>query len=485
METQSTLTHKEDLTIKISDDGMKSFLTINNHNQEILSLDLNIIMSKLSEKGVKFGIKEQIIKTLLEKKIYNRSILIAEGIPPQEGKDAVIEYRFKKKDKVDLTETLEGKIDFRDLGLIDVVHRGDVLASKIPATKGIPGKKVTGEEIQAKDGRDISILPGENTVFSSDRLTLLASVDGYVFWQEGRIGVKTSYEVAGDVDMKVGNIYFVGDVKVEGDVKEGFTINTRGNIKIGGGVENATLIAEGNITVMHGIIGKKTRVVAKGDLKCKFIQNAEVEVKGNVIVYDAILHSNVAAGNSIFVLGGKKGVIIGGKIRAKNEVNAKNIGNMSEVATEIEVGIEPEVREEMRALEESLLVEKEQLAEEKLNYKTLMNLNKTELANQSLAKQKELEESIKMMSHNLNQHKKAVVSNRTGKVAVMDTLWPGVKLTIGNATFLAKIDYRYVTFVNKSGSLEQEGYQKPKIKIDEWFLPKVTYQEREIDQVKK
>lgn len=51
METQSTLTHKEDLTIKITEDGMKSFLTINNHNQDGSSLDLNTIISKLGEKG--------------------------------------------------------------------------------------------------------------------------------------------------------------------------------------------------------------------------------------------------------------------------------------------------------------------------------------------------------------------------------------------------------------------------------------------------
>jgi len=210
--------------------------------------------------------------------------------------------------------------------------------------------------------------------------------------------------------------------------------------------------------------------LANGDLKCKFIQNASVEVKGNIIVDDSIWQSNVSAGKGVFVLGGKKGAIIGGKIRAKDEVNAKNIGNMSEVPTEIEVGIEPTVRKEMIALEESLVVDRNQLEEERLNYKTLMSQNKTELAHQSLDKQKELEEIIKMISHNLNQYKKHIVSNRTGKISVVDTLWPGVKLTIGDSTFLPKIDYRYVTFVNKNGRLEQRGYEKPKIKID-YLLP--------------
>lgn len=487
MENQTTLSKPEILTIKVMPDELKAYMTINNTVQDpaVSVLDINTIIDKLQDRGVKFGIKEQVIKTMLEKKIYNKSILVAEGIPPQDGQDAVIKYKFKKKNKANLTEDIEGKVDFRELGLIDIVRSGDVLATKILPTKGTPGKKVTGESIPAKNGKDTSILPGENTRLSLDGLSLLSAVDGCIFWKDDRIGVKTTYEVSGDVDMNVGNIYFVGDVKVKGEVKEGFTINTRGNIEIGGGVENATLISEGNITVAHGVVGRKTKIIANGDLKCKFIQNANVEVKGNVIVYDAILHSNVNAGKSVFVLGGKKGVILGGKITAKNEVNAKNIGNMSEVPTEIEVGVDPKVRQEILALEESILEEKKQLQQEKLNYNTFMAQNKMELANQSLDKQKEIEQIIKMMSDSLNLYRKDIVSNREeGKVSAVDTIWPGVKLTIFTSTFLPKIDYRYVTFVNKIGTIEQQKYANPKIKSDELLPPMVTYWQREIDMVK-
>jgi len=485
MENQVTLTKSESLTIKITPDGMKSFMTINTHNSHNLTLDLDTIMDKLWNEGIKFGVKKQVINTMLEKKMYNRSILIAEGIPPQHGQDAVIEYKFKKEEKAKLIEDIAGKVNFRELGLIKVVHAGDVLATKTQATIGIPGKKVTGEEIPAKNGKDVNIPVGENTQLSSDGFSLLSAVDGFVFWEDNRIGVKTTYEVLGDVDMNVGNIHFVGPVKVKGDVKEGFTINAKGNIEIGGGVENATLISEGNIVIAHGVVGRKTKIIANGDLKCKFIQNANIEVKGNVIVQNDILHSNVNAGKSVFVLGGKKGAIIGGKIIAKNEVNAKNIGNMAETLTEIEVGVDPEVRQEINALEQSLISERKQLQEERLKYKTLMSQNKINLAEESLIRQKELEQTIKMMYHNLHQYKKHVSSNQgSSKVSVVDTLWPGVKLTIGNSTFLAKIDYRYVTFVNKIGSIEQQAYEKPKIKIDELLLPKVTHWDKEIDNVK-
>lgn len=485
MENQAVLTQSENLTIKVTPDKMKAYLCLNNHNPNKALLEMNTISYKLWDEGIRCGLKAAVIKTMLAQQIYGRSILIAEGMPPQNGQDAVIKYKFKKRENVNLREGFDGKVDFRDLGLIEIVHTGDVLATKIPSTQGTPGKMVTGEEIPPENGQDVSIPVGENTHLTNNGMTLLSSVDGYVFWDDDKIGVRTTYEISGDVDMNVGNIYFIGPVKVKGDVKEGFTIKTEGDIEIEGGVENATLISEGNITVMQGIRGTKCQVYAKGNVICKFIEHAHIEVKGNVIVADAILHSSVIAGDSVYILSGKKGIIIGGLVKAKNEVNVKNIGNMSEVPTEIEVGIEPGIREEINRLEEALEAERKQLQETKLNYNTLIVKQKTQEAEEYLISQKELEENIKMMNAHLVQLKKHTLINQGGKVSVVDTLWPGVKLTLGNATFLAKIDYRYVTFVNKIGTIDQRKYEKPKIEIDELLFKKVTYWEREIDKIGK
>ncbi|MDI6735964.1 MAG: FapA family protein [bacterium] len=484
MENQAILTRPENLTVKVTPDKMKAYLCINNHNSNNALLEMNTISYKLWDEGVKYGIKAPVIKTMLAQQIYDRSILIAEGIPPQDGQDAVIKYKFKKRENVDLKEDFDGKVDFRDLGLIDIVHAGDVLATKIPATHGTHGKMVIGEEIPPENGQDVNIPIGENTHLANNGMTLLSSVDGYVFWDNDKIGVKTTYEVPGDVDMNVGNIYFIGPVKVKGDVKEGFSIKTEGDIEIEGGVENATLISEGNITIMQGIRGIRCQVYAKGNIICKFIEHANIEARGNVIVTDAILHSQVIAGDGVYVLSGKKGIIIGGLVKAKNEINVKNIGNMSEVSTEIEVGIEPGIREEVNRLEEALETERKQLQETKLNYNTLMVKHKTQEAEEYLLNQKELEENIKMMNEHLIQLKKHTLANQGGKVSVVDTLWPGVKLTLGNSTLLTKIDYRYITFINKIGTIDQRKYEKPKIKIDELSIKKVTYWEREIDKIR-
>jgi hypothetical protein len=281
--------------------------------------------------------------------------------------------------------------------------------------------------------------------------------------------------------MSTGNIYFIGDVKVKGDVKEGFTVVTEGNLDIWGGADNATIRAEGNIIVYGGI--RKGQVYAEGNINCRFIENAKVEAKGNIVVRDAILHSEIISGDSVIVLEGKRGAIMGGKIKAKNEVNAKNIGSISEVPTLIEVGIDPIMREEILRLEESLKIERQELHQVKLNYDNLIAQGRTELAKSYLNKKVELENNINMMSISLNQLRKHVEATKGGKVSAFDTLWPGVKITIGMTTFEPKIDYRYISFVNNAGRIDTQGYKGPLAKV-EAPIKKVDYWEREIDKIK-
>lgn len=472
---------QQQIKVSISPDGLKAFLTIQPSNEHGELTDVKEILEKLWQNRVTTGIKNQLIIEILKHRIYNKSILIAEGIPPQDGQNATIDYNFKKKKKPELMEDFEGRVDFRELGLIDIVKKGDVLAFKIPPTPGIPGKKVTGEEIKAKDGEDINIPIGRNTQLSPDKITLIAAENGYVVWENDKLNVETTYSINGDVDMKTGNIYFVGPVKIKGDVKEGFSVRAEGNIDVWGGVDNAILWASGDILVYGGI--RKGQVYTEGNVNCRFIENARVEAKGNITVSDAILHSEITSGKSIFVLEGRKGAIMGGRIKAKEEIHAKNIGSMSEVPTLIEVGSDPTLREEMDRLEESLQREMEELQQVKLNYNSLMAQQKTELAREYLNKKVELENSIKMMTTHLHQIRSRVSGTKEGMVSVYETLWPGVKITIGLVTFEPKIDYRYLSFVNKLGRIESQAYQGPKIKI-EMPAKKVGYWEREIDKVK-
>ncbi|MEW6097459.1 MAG: FapA family protein [bacterium] len=472
---------KEDLEIEITQDAMKAFLQINSLGEVGSLIDVNIVMHKLWNTDVVYGIKGEVISQMIAQKIIGEPVLVAEGDPPIEGKDAIIEYRFTKTLKPKLLMGLDGRVDYRDLGLIENVKRGEVLATKREATKGIPGKTVTGKQVPARDGVSIPLPAGQNTKVIENGNTLISTVNGYVIWKDEKIGVETVYRVKGDVNMNVGNIHFIGTVEIDGDVREGFRVISEENVIINGGVDNATIRAEKNIEVKYGIRGKRSYIYAKGNLKCKFIENATVEVKGDVIVADAIIHSNVDARGNVIVLEGKKGVLLGGRIRAGGEVNAKNIGSISEVPTEIEVGVDPALRQEMLALEEMVKIQHEELRELKLKYNILSAQNKKDEALICLNERKDLEESIRNGIEALNQIKKYIAANPGGKVSVVERINPGVKLTIRTKTFLLKVDYKQVTFIEKFGEIENQPYEEPIAKPKEEKEKKFGYWEREIE----
>lgn len=472
---------KEDLEIEITPDGTKAFLQINSLGKEGSLLDVNVIMHKLWNEGVIHGIKGEVISQIIEQKIIGEPILVAEWEPPINGKNAIVDYRFKKDLKPRLLTDLADRIDYRELGLIENVTQGEILATKQEPTKGIQGKTVTGKQVPAQDGVDIQLQAGQNTKVIDNGHTLISTANGYVVWKDEKIGVETVYRVKGDVNMHVGNIHFIGTVEIEGDVREGFRVISEENVIINGGVDNAIVRAEGNVEVKYGVRGKRGYIYAKGNLNCKFIENTTVEVKGDVIVSDSIIHSNVDASGNVVVLEGKKGVIIGGRIRAGGEVNAKNIGSISEVATDIEVGIDPSLRQEMLALEEMIEIEREELRQLRLKYNILAAGEKKEQAHTCLKECKGLEESLKNGIFALNQIKKYIGANPGGKVSVVERINPGVKLTIRTKTFLLKIDYKQVTFVEKFGEIENKPYEEPTVRDKKEKKEKVGYWEREID----
>lgn len=444
---------QKDVDVKISRDGMKCYIILNPPDNDISALKETIVIQRLQEAGVCFGIKSDLISKAIKTRFFGKSFVVAEGIPAINGEDAVIDYKFKEKNTSKLEEYFDSKIDFRESAIkIKVVHNGEILVVKKPATKGIHGTDIAGKRIPAEDGKDISIPTGENTKLSLDKLTLYAVADGYVSFKDGKIDVVTSYEINGDVDMSTGNIYFVGPVKIKGCVKEGFIVKTHGDIEIGGNIENAMISSGGNIIIDGGIIGKRSVVSAKGKLKCKFIEHATVTVKGNIIVEDTILYSNIETDGSVIVLEGRKGAIIGGKIVAGKEIAARNIGSISETPTEVFAGIPPDMREEMQQLIEDIEQERQIFCEIKSSHD-----------NEAKIKEREIQSNIITMTEKLNQIKKYIATHREGKVSAFERICAGVNVSVGLNSLLLKVDEKYCTFVEISGNIKCWSYERPRI----------------------
>ncbi len=458
-------------TIDITKDHLSAILTVKPPfgGKEV---SLEEILQHLKNEHITQNLNIRLIKEIIEKKKYNTSIPIAEGRKPIAGKDAELEFYFehkKKKLKPKIDE--EGNVDFYELGIIENVRKGDKLAKKIPATPGIPGVDIYGNEIPAKGGKDIPSLIGPGTTFSPEDPTLIiASTDGQPKFINNKICVLPVFEVQGDVDFSIGNINFVGNVLVRGNVLSGFKIKAVGDIQIFGNVEASYLEAGGSITIKRGIVGQDKAIInCRGDLFARFIHNANVYCEGSVYVEEEILYSKVNGFLDVIV-GGKGGTIVGGIVRATRTVSAKKIGTLFPVVTKIEVGGSPSLREELDEIERELLFmeNQSQLLEHSIETAKKMSKEDPSKKNNVLLATKEhfsLLEKIRKY-----REKKEDLENkiRAGigtppKVHALQKVFAGVQITIKDSTRIINDEIECVTFYEQEGEIKIAPFENKQV----------------------
>ncbi|MBU1488047.1 FapA family protein, partial [bacterium] len=342
------------------------------------------------------------------------------------------------EEKIRFKEDEGGRIDLRQLNLIQNVRADDLLAVKIPAKRGEkPGIYLNGEQIPPSLGKDIELPVGANTKISEDGFELRAAIDGQVLFKGGKIEIVPTYEVKGDVGFTTGNIEFIGSVVISGTVKEGFRVEAGGDIEVSGLVaKRAHLMCGKNVMVGGGVCGGY--IEAKGDVTVKFSDNSTIRAGGDINIIEESLHSFLNADKNILVSGGKKSVIIGGIIRAADEVEADEIGNKLYTQTRVEVGAEPWTREQLEEIEDKIAEDTKRIKEGKLNLKTLRAKglkikNGYERLVKVLKGKKILDLKLKSTYERQEILKGEIARLKTGKIKA-NIIYPGVLLKIREVT---------------------------------------------------
>ncbi len=461
--------------IEVSEDEMKVYLTIIPPRRNGRIVEYDDVMAELEKRGVAFGIKEDVIKGSIEKDMYNQPILIAEGKEAKDGEDGKIDYKFKIDKGIALEEDEKGKVDFKELDLVENVVVGQVLAKRIPAKRGEPGMTVMGRELPAKDGKDIQLQPGKNVKLSEDGMQLTAEINGQVVYNKGRINVEPVYEVKGDVSLDTGNIVFLGTVIVRGNVDDGFSVKAAGNIEVRGNVGKAQLEAEGDIIIKQGLLGKdEAEIIAGTNIIAKFIERTKkVEAGNDIIVAEGIMHSYVDAGKRV-ICNGKRGMIVGGRVRAGEEINVKTLGSPSFTETILETGFDPKSRQQLIDLQEELRESKEKLHDLGMNINTLQSQRraaggklppeKEEMLINMMNEKESLTERITEIEEQISEIKAYLSSlEEKGKVAVQKVVYPKVKITVKDASLEVRDEFKYVTFVQEAGNIKVLPYEEAKV----------------------
>jgi len=457
------------LSVEIVEQEMKAYMSVTQPGPGGPDLIKEEIISLLQSKGVSFGIKEEDIENFIDYPQYNTQVLVAEGRKAVDGEDAHIVYNFTVNHSHIQLKEKNGRVDFKEQNLIENVEAGQLLAKKVVLQQGEPGSTVTGRSLTANPGKDIELEFGKNVKLSDDGLTIIAVINGQVLLTGGKINVEPVYTVEGDVNMHTGNILFLGTVVVKGNVESGFTVKAAGNIEVMGSVGKSILDAEGDIIVHQGIMGKNEgRVNAGINVVAKFIEHARIEAEENVVVSDGIIHSSVDA-NQRIICQGKRASIVGGKLRAGEEIHAKILGSVAGTETILEVGFDPKSKERLMELFKAKEDLENELQEVELNINTITNLQKvqrkiSEEKAKSLEdlnnKRAEMLSELEEINKEINTINKYLASLKImGKVSASDKVFPGVKIFIKNEHLIVRNEFKKVTFILQGKEVRMTKYE--------------------------
>lgn len=281
-------------------------------------------------------------------------VIIAKGTPAIPGKHARVDLNFTIAVKADLKEDEDGNIDYRELGLVNNVEKGQLLARKTPSVEGITGLDIYGETVQPPHIRDDNFVSGKNTTVSEDKLECYSAIDGQVILKKKMIHVSPIFTVAHDVDFRTGNISFNGSIIINGNVLSGFTVKAREDITVMGVVEAATLIAGGNIFVKTGFKGgDKGLMKAKGKITTKFVETGSIECYGNLLVETSIINANIICYADVQVTR-NKGLIVGGDVKCVGDIYCNELGSKLGVTSHVTLGDKFIIRQRMEETQEEI-----------------------------------------------------------------------------------------------------------------------------------
>lgn len=183
---------------------------------------------------------------------------MARGQNPVPGQDARVELLFSKESKFPIAAGAAAKINFRERYAFTCVEAGVTLARKTPAAPGKPGVDIHGQPVDPPPAKDVTLKAGRGVMLTENDLTAVSVRTGRpkALFKQGEVTVEISpvFFHPGNVDLSSGNIYFKGDVFIEGNVCEGMCVEALEDVQVGGYVAHSLVQAGGSIFVQGNVL---------------------------------------------------------------------------------------------------------------------------------------------------------------------------------------------------------------------------------------
>ena len=451
--------------LKISNDSMSAMIYLSStpDDEGVVHTDLftlENLTALLEENGVKAGIDEPLLKSVVIDKLYDRPIVIAKGNPAVDGTDGHYEYHFNTELDNKPKVQPDGSVDYRDIDIYEPIAQDTEVVTYFPATPGHFGFNVFGEIIQPVPGKDLPVLTGSGFTISEDKNHYYSTCNGKIEIKDGQLNISDILNIKGDVDMTTGNIVFCGDLLITGSVLAGSSIRVAGNVVIMGNVEGATIIADGNVEIKSGMQGGGKGIIeCGGDLWGKFFEQTTIKVKGDLHANSMMNCTVVCEGNVNIT--GRHGCIVGGSVSSQGSIEATVVGNLAEVPTKLSVGVTESVltelsiiKDKMKELNDSL--DKHTLVREKLEaIKNPTELDKyNTMVEQVRSSMEEISKQMATLQAQLDQKLFLLSTYSNSSIKVDKYMYPNVNVIVSGYHYHSHDTIKAVTLKAIGGSIQ-------------------------------
>ncbi|MGH4121153.1 DUF342 domain-containing protein [Clostridium sp.] len=255
MEAYISIIYEPKITYKLKDVKATSSVALEiEKKEEIVPPKFTVleIENELINHNIKYGIlKDEVIKC--SEAMETCELLIAKGKEPIKKIDDRLEikYDLASKEHSENYET-EQIVDYKAIGTVNAVEKGQVLAILYPGADGEDGMDITGKAVKAKNAKKIVLAAGSGAEMK-DACTVVAASEGRPSAKGSTFFVYKTYEVNGDVELKTGNVKFLGDIIIHGSVHEGMSVESGNSILIKDNVAEAIITANGDIVIRGNI----------------------------------------------------------------------------------------------------------------------------------------------------------------------------------------------------------------------------------------
>lgn len=370
------------------------------------------------------------------------NIPIINGRPPVPPVNAKLDWTddfFRSGYRIDPENK---RINFQERREESMVEEGQLLAKVTPGRPGRDGLNVLGKTIKVPLPREINLKSGPNVIWDEEVGGFRAGCSGRVRLTGQVLDVDHVLRLNDGVGSDTGNIHHNGKVIISGDIEVNYSVEATGDIDVSGVVYASNLTAGGNLTAPGGINGDDAhKITIAGDLLAKYIMNAGIISKGNILVNSEIVQSKI---NTIGEVNCHEGRIFGGIISATKGITVGEAGIGQDTPTLLIAGVNRELQAKLKSNGKEIKRLKEMI--KKLDEvhrhltRNIQNLDhgQREKLTEIQFKIMEGDEEVTRLEADNKKVYACIVENSSAEICILKLLHPGVTLRISDQQYVVE-----------------------------------------------